>query len=145
MRPHHRQKKKTLPQLSTILGFLLVATYRRDWDMMLDLIVVLRRGLGIAAPKPTKAEGDALRDYFRAIAKASRSGIDLPGCGHPECRACMPDVIRDHVLEDLGVIERPPEPVKFIVQFQNGGKLVLDSAPMEGVPFHLMLPPPGWH
>ena len=70
----------------------------------------------------------AQAQHVRRVAKAYRSGLSLPGCGDPECRGCMPPVIKDPALDQLLTEANTPEPDDEAPPTLN----VLRAAPREG-------------
>jgi hypothetical protein len=141
MTPHDRAVPAGL-----VLAALITAVHYRDWGMLNDLIVVMRRAFDVTGPAPGPADKAKVKGYVTRVANAVRAGMDLPGCGDPQCQPCMPEVIRDPVLEDLGVVEPPPPPPEpVIIRLNTGQTLELDRAPTPGMRFIYCAPIEGEH
>lgn len=141
------------------------AAVTRDWDLVTDALVYMRRAWGLPDDPPTRREVTDAVEHIRRTARAYKAGLDLPGCGDPECRDCVPEVIADPKLDalakgDNGQAPPPPPPPELrpdrrfldglapqdgerVYRFSNGAVIALSAAPNQ--PFYLIRAMPGVH
>lgn len=87
--------------IQAVVAVLILAAFKGDMQLIKDLIVVLRREYGLPNEAPPRQYMEGAAASISRIAAAHRSGLDLPGCGDPECTGCMPDTITDPKLDEL--------------------------------------------
>ena len=90
------------PVQALILAALTWAAFQRGTDRITDMVIFLRRLWGFGKAAPPRPAMVSASEHVRRVANAYRAGLDLPGCGDPECSGCMPASIEDPALDALG-------------------------------------------